>query len=583
MSRAGLSHLEWPRPLLYHGKEVPTAPKKKPRQQQVLVETRPQLLARIEDFLERRALIVVLGLILLGTARIALTYTVFNHTSDEPAHIACGMQWLDQGLYNYEAQHPPLTRVMVAIIPYLAGIHGNRQGDMTFEGNTILYGGGAGQYDWRLALSRAGNLPFFWLACWMVFLWGRKILGTSAAVLAVLIFSMIPAVLAHAGLSTTDMGVTACIAAAMYASLRLVEQPGPKTAAWFGLTLALMVLSKFSALVFFPASMALAFSVWLWANRPRWSDVLRQAWRVLPWVVASSVLAFFIIWAGYRFSFGKNLYTPFPAPFPELFAGIQMVSEHNTGGHLSYLLGELRMQGWWYFFPVLIAVKLPLALLALTAIGLWKRPQLQPRSWMFGIAVAIPVAMLAIAMASSINIGIRHILPMFPFLAVIAAAGAMWLAEIGRTHSWARWTLAAALLWMCGTSIAAHPDYLAYFNALAGDRPERIVVDSDLDWGQDIKRLGARLKELNAPAVAFTPTITISLASHGFPVHGRSAPDAPEPGWNAVQITQWKLYRLGLQMNDPTAQTWPDLIQPTERIGKSILLYYIPPQATPGR
>ena len=108
------------------------------------------------------------------------------------------------------------------------------------------------------------------------------------------------------------------------------------------------------------------------------------------------------------------------------------------------------------------------------------------------------------------------------------------------------------------------------------------MVDSDLDWGQDIKRLGQRLKELNAPAVTFTPTITISLASVGFPAHGRSSPDAPEPGWNAVQMTQWKLYRLGLQMHDPTAQTWPDLIQPTERIGKSILLYYVPPQALRG-
>ncbi|HYK65999.1 MAG TPA: hypothetical protein VEY94_13740, partial [Patescibacteria group bacterium] len=139
-----------------------------------MAEARPALIEHIENFVEHRAVILTMALILIGSARIALTYTVFNHTSDEPAHIACGMQWLDQGVYNYEAQHPPLTRVMVALLPYLAGIHGNQQGDMTFEGNTILYGGGAGQYDWRLSLSRAGNLPFFWLACWMVFLWGRR-------------------------------------------------------------------------------------------------------------------------------------------------------------------------------------------------------------------------------------------------------------------------------------------------------------------------------------------------------------------------------------------------------------------------
>ena len=558
---------------------MPTAQKKKARQERVAVETRVSFLSRLDDILQRRAVWIVIGLIALGSLRIALTYTVFNHTSDEPAHIACGMQWLDQGKYTYEAQHPPLTRVMVALVPYLAGVRGNRQGDMNFEGTTILYGGGPGQYDWRLALSRAGNLPFFWLACWMVFLWGRKILGPSAGVVAVLIFSMIPTVLAHAGLSTTDMGVTACMAAAMYASLRLIEEPGVKTAAWFGLAMGLMVLSKFSALVYYPAAAALAFALWVWATRPRIAEVARRAARLLPWIAGGGVFAFFLIWAGYRFSFGKNAYLPFPAPFPELFAGVHAVADHNSAGHLSYLFGQLQMDGWWYFFPVLMAVKLPLALLALIAIGLWKRPKGGQDGWIFGIAVAIPLAMLAVAMAARINIGIRHILPMFPFLALIAAAGAMWLMEAGRQQTWARWTLAIALVWLCGSSLAAHPDYLAYFNALAGDHPERIAVDSDLDWGQDIKRLGERLKELNAPSVAFTPTIEISLASLGFPPHVRSNPDAPAPGWNAVQMVQWKLYRFGLQMNDPTAQTWPDVIPPTERVGKSILLYYIPPAA----
>ena len=155
----------------------------------------------------------------------------------------------------------------------------------------------------------------------------------------------------------------------------------------------------------------------------------------------------------------------------------------------------------------------------------------------------------------------------------------MWLADKALAQGWARWTLGLALLWLCASSLASHPDYLAYFNALAGDHPENIVVDSDLDWGQDIKRLGQRLKELNAPSVAFTPTITISLAAHGFPPHDRTAIDAPSAGWNAVQMTQWKLYRMGLQMHEPGSQSWPDLIKPTERIGKSILLYYIPPQA----
>jgi hypothetical protein len=130
-------------------------------------------------------------------------------------------------------------------------------------------------------------------------------------------------------------------------------------------------------------------------------------------------------------------------------------------------------------------------------------------------------------------------------------------------------------------SLAAHPDYLAYFNAVAGDEPERIVVDSDLDWGQDIKRLGQRLRELNAPSVTFTPTITLSLAALGFPPHQASDPLAPAPGWNAVQVTWWKLDRMGL-VASPEERTWPDFVKPNERVGRSILLYYIPPQPATG-
>ena len=421
----------------------------------------------------------------------------------------------------------------------------------------------------------------------MIFLWGRKLLGNTGAVVAVLIFTMIPTVLAHAGLSTTDIGVTACLTAALYAFLRFAESTNARTAAWLGVAGGLTILSKFSALVYFPAAIGLTVAVWTYRTRPTVAQLARDFRQRIPWVAISLFVAFFIIWAGYRFSFGKAPGLPVRTPFPELYSGVQAVMRHNSEGHLAYLFGQLRMDGWWYFFPVVLAVKLPLALLGLIAIGLAaetsrvRRQDESPVGWPFWIAIAMPLAMLAVAMSARINIGLRHILPIFPFLALIGAAGALSLVRWGARHAWARWALAVAMVWLCGTSIAAHPDYLPYFNALAGNEPERIVVDSDLDWGQDIKRLGQRLKELNAPSVAFTPTITISLASHGFPPHGQSAPDNPDPGWNAVQMTQWKLYRLGLQMHDPTAQTWPDLIQPTERIGKSILLYYIPP-APPG-
>src|SRR5258708_5704748 len=103
------------------------------------LESKEPLLKRVEKLLERRAVVLVVALILLGLIRIISTYTVFSHTSDEPAHIACGMEWLDQHVYRYEPQHPPLTRIMAALGPYLDGARSTGQREFFMEGNEILY------------------------------------------------------------------------------------------------------------------------------------------------------------------------------------------------------------------------------------------------------------------------------------------------------------------------------------------------------------------------------------------------------------------------------------------------------------
>lgn len=540
------------------------------------VVVRVSLVRRMVGFAEHHATWLAFALILLGTLRIAATYPVSYHTSDEPAHIACGMQWLSQGVYRYEAQHPPLTRVMVALGPFLAGARSTGQNEMTREGIAILHADN--QYEWRLTLARSGNLLFFWLACWMVFLWGRRTLGTAGAVVAVLIFTMIPTVLAHAGLATTDMGITACFAAAAYCSVGFAEQPGPKTASWLGVTGGLMVLTKFSALVFYPAAVLVALAVWLSRNRPSPNHLLRALWARGPWLGVAALAGLLVIWAGYRFSFGRTVWIPFPVPFPELFAGVQNVIQHNRVGHIAYFLGEVSENGWWIFFPTLLAVKLPIAALALIGLGLWRRPACVSARWPFWIVISIAAAILLVVIPARINIGLRHILPMFPFLALIGAAGLLWLAEQEGRSRVARWTLAVLTLWLCAGSLAAHPDYLAYFNAFAGSEPERIVVDSDLDWGQDIKRLGERLQQLHATSVGFSPAIMLDPSQHGFPPWRWNAVDAPYPGWNAVEVTAWKEQRMGFRLQQPTVRLWPDYVKPVERVGNSILLYYVPPQ-----
>ena len=189
--------------------------------------------------------LIFLLLAVIGVARIAATYRSIAQTSDETPNIACGMQYLDLGRYDYGAFHPPLARLAMAAGPYLYGARAQKRPDRWQEGNAVL--NSAPRYGKALTLARLGILPFFLLACTVVWLWGRKLLGDWGALAPVFLFTNTPAVLAHAGLATMDMAIGAGIVTALFTYTLWLEQPSLRRAVFFGVGLALAILSKFSA------------------------------------------------------------------------------------------------------------------------------------------------------------------------------------------------------------------------------------------------------------------------------------------------------------------------------------------------
>jgi hypothetical protein len=141
-------------------------------------------------------------LIAVAVSRVVATYPLFNQTWDEPAHVAAGMEWLSRGTYTYEPLHPPLARVMVALGPYLDGLRSGGHESPWLEGNSILHAGG--RYYHNLSLARLGVLPFLVVAGIVVFLWTRRLFGDVPGVVATLLFTTLPPVLAHSGIATTD-------------------------------------------------------------------------------------------------------------------------------------------------------------------------------------------------------------------------------------------------------------------------------------------------------------------------------------------------------------------------------------------
>jgi hypothetical protein len=524
--------------------------------------------------------------------RLATVYTTYSGTFDESFHIAAGMEWLDKGVYTYEWQHPPLARIAVAIGPYLAGLRSHSIKIAPLEGNAILETNHV--YQHNLMLARLGNLPFLMLACVVISLWASRWFTPTTGILALLLFLSLPPILAHAALATLDIACAATILLALYCLMRWLENPSWLHSMSLGVAVAIALLSKFSSIPF----LGLCFVVMLVYYRTSLRDWHQAKGKLrLKQICVMAVIAFTILWAGYRFSvapvsdkpthpaFDKHFAPDSEArkigdeilglrlPLTQFFKGIWDVKYHNSTGHDSYLLGEYRTTGWWYFFPVVLAVKTPIGFLILTLIGfgfIFRRPG--PSAWQQRVTASLPLVILLFCMTSRIDIGLRHILAVFPMFALIAGYA------VERSFAYRRFYIMPAIsaLLVCSVVIdswMAHPDYLPWFNQLAGRHPEHIVVDSDLDWGQDLQRLGWRMKELGVKQVSIAYLGTAPMESAGLPSYQALDPVKKTTGYIAISMRC-----ITLENAKDGSFAWLKQYTPTEKIGKSILLYHLPAQ-----
>ncbi len=532
---------------------------------------------------------IALFALAVAIASLCATYTVFSPTYDEPNHVAAGMEWLDKGTYHYEFQHPPLARIAVALGPYLAGLRAQSIWDASKEGNAVL--GSRPPYVRNLKWARLGTLPFFLLACAVVYAWGKRWFGQKTGAAALVIFSCMPPVLGHAGLATTDVAVMAMVAAFLYQLLRWVEQPDWRRTVLLGLAAGGAFATKFSSFLFLPACAVAAAAYLFWTRRQR-PDSCSGALRRRQ-LAAACALCFVVLWATYRFHVspvsqlrgthpGVDMYVSdarlrnavyavleFPLPLSEISSGFNELANHAKVGHESYLYGEFRTRGWWYFFPLMVALKTPLGFLALALMGFAALP---PKSrtthWQRYLTALFPVVMLAVCMPSRINLGIRHVLVIYPMLAIVAGDLLVRRMENGGRS---RILVMALAAWGVVGSAAAHPDYLAYFNEIAARSPERIRTDSDLDWGQDWYRLAARLRALRVKSVSVGCFCNFEPSMLNLPPYGDLPRDAPVAGYVAISANL-----LEMEHAKDGAYGWLRKFQPLERVGKSIFLYHIP-------
>lgn len=567
----------------------------------------------------RGSLVLAILLAAIAAARVVSTYHEFGETDDEGRHLACGMQLIQDRRYSIDVHHPPLARIAMALPLYLEGQRlSGSLGDGTEPGNAILYGNN--RFWNNLTLARAGTLLFLFLACFVVWSWSRHISGALAALFAVLALTQLPPVLAHSGVATNDVAGAATVTLALYCLTLWIENPTWKATAWLGVGTGLALASKFSALLFLPACAAAVGALFFVAG-----DGFHRKYEFLKLtskIAACLAIAYLVICAGYLFTvaplesgpqhpivdrlFGghpivdRALSTILEVPYPagKLAGGLAGLALQNRAGQVSFFLGEWRRHGWWYFFPVMFLVKTPLPFLALSAIAgaVLARSFWRKRDWRPLAPLLFALVVLLTSMTSGINIGLRHVLAMYPLLCIAVGYAASRLWDAVRWRLVFRATVAGLFVWLISVSALAHPDYLAYFNVFGSDRPERIEVDSDLDWGQDLARLSRWLRQRGVQEVAISYFGAADLTRSDLPRFHELQPYEKVGGWIAISARNRMIprpfrvipappgvavsytipgnFKSVLPGTGPFA--WLGAYKPLERIGKSIFVYNIP-------
>jgi hypothetical protein len=573
---------------------------------------------------ERRSARLAVALAALVYVGVALSASrTKSSTFDEPIHLPPGYVSLTLGDHRMNPDHPPLVRRLSALPLLFLDVRWDRD-DFAWKVGRPWEFGKRFLYRWNDAerLLFWGRLPILALGVCLlaaVFVFTRRHYGEPAALLALFLGALNPDLLAHGTIVSTDLGIALFTFLAVLAFARVVERVSPMRVIGAGLALGAALSTKFSGVGLLPMLGLPALLVAL-DSRPlvvagvggdRQLDTRSRKLAALALAfVALGLAALLTVWAAYGFHsplavdpeantrlFDWRTVELQPPALQALAAGLRrsgLLPEAWVWGFLhflvhsesrpAFLFGHYSETGWWYYFPATFVLKTPLPLLVLFAVGLAtaRRTAADRRvEWLLLLPL---VVFLALSMTRRINIGHRHLLPAYPFVLVVAGRVASLAFGPRARRPWRGGAVGLLCLAQALATAGAFPHYLAYFNELAGGSKNgwRHLVDSNLDWGQELKGLREWMAGHGVARVKLAYFGTADVSYYGVAADRLPGYQPPPPAATVHEVRPGDLVAVsatllqGVYVDEPSMRTLMERLRarrPAAVVGHSLFVY----------
>jgi len=501
------------------------------------------------QFYGKRSAYLLFLLLSLIPVQVLLSLQGKSPTFDETPHLFAGYSYLKTGDFRMNPEHPPLSFILGALPLLALDVKFPREPALWAQSDVYTMGWRfvffENDAEKLLFWARFPMIGLGILLGYFIYRWAQELYGEEAGLFAALLYIFCPNMLAHVGLINTDFPITTFMFLACYFFSKWASRVTFRHFLQTSVAFSLALLSKNSAILLVPGFLLMGL-VWILIRENREREAGEpgrgkvpspnsppptpsfpsKGWQkglaILLLLISMGIVGYLALWAGYGFRYEAmkepvgEFITPWeqvtpPSGFikeaslfirehkllPEAYTYGLLYTHRTTQKRWSFLAGAYSVEGWWYYFIVAFLIKTPLPFLMLLGLAglsyLFKessRKASKDALWTRELFVILPPTLyFAFSLTTHINIGLRHILPVYPFLFILVSR---LVSRVYQKRAVAgKIALGVLAAWFIVCSLRIYPDYLAYFNELVGgpDQGYKYLVDSNLDWGQDLKGL----------------------------------------------------------------------------------------------